>query len=188
MPPAGEREMEDHGDPLSRLSKEEIRDLVGKGWLTHDGMWFVQAAAELGIEQANSLNQAAIRSMAEIEVSRLTAALGVDPDDVTSSGEVCRLLTDGFTLLLPESVAGRISVSAPDPATVRIEWDEGECFAYKGMQRAGLLDGYECGVVYRIECWLKALGVRLVTDPPPGRCLMRIDGRCTTELRLRPEP
>jgi hypothetical protein len=25
---------------LYAVGKEEIRDLLGKGWLTHDGMWF----------------------------------------------------------------------------------------------------------------------------------------------------
>ena len=35
------------------IRKEEIRDLLGKGWLTHDGAWFAAVAQELGIEQAN---------------------------------------------------------------------------------------------------------------------------------------
>ena len=33
-------------DPLAKVDKEELRDLLGKGWLTHDGMWFVHAAAD----------------------------------------------------------------------------------------------------------------------------------------------
>lgn len=187
MPRAASGAMEDPGDPLGRLTREEIRDLVGKGWLTHDGMWFVNAAAELGIERANDLNRAAIRSMAGIEVARLTKALEVDPGGITDSEDLCRLLADGFTLLLPGSVASRIGVSAPDPGTLRMKWDDGECFAYKGMKRAGLLDGYECGVVYRIECWLEALGIRFETDPPPGLCMMRTGGRCATEITLDPD-
>lgn len=171
-------------DPLGRLSKEAIRDLLGKGWLTHDGMWFIHAAAALGVDQANELNRAAIRSMSEIEVRRLIEALEVDPAGLTTSGDICRFLTDGLALLLPDSVSSRIRVSVAAPATVRVEWEDGECFAYKGMKRAGLLDGYECGVLYRIVCWLEALGVRHEPDPPVGHCQMRGRGSCTSEIRL----
>jgi hypothetical protein len=91
-------------------------------------------------------------------------------------------------VLLPESVSSRIVVSAPDPATIRLEWEASECFAYKGMRRAGLLDGYECGVVYRIQCWMEALGTRHDIDPPVGRCRMTPDAGCVTEIRLVPGP
>jgi hypothetical protein len=176
--------MASEGHPLERLSKEEIRDLLGKGWLTHDGMWFISAAAELGVDQANQLNRAAISGMAEIEVRRLLETLDVDRAGLTSSEDVCRFLTDGLAVLLPDSVASRIRLSAPDKATVRVGWEDGECFAYKGMRRAGLLDGYECGVVFRIECWLKALGIRHEVDPAAGRCQMRVDGSCSSDIRV----
>ena len=159
--------MRDVGDPLGRLTKHAVRDLLGKGWLTHDGMWFVHASAEVGIEGANALNRAAIRGMAEIEVRRLVEALEV-----------------GLGVLLPGSVSSRISVSAPSTAILRAEWEDGECFAYKGMRRAGLLDGYRCGVLYRIECWLEALGIGHEADPAVGRCQMRVDGSCVTEFHL----
>ncbi len=176
--------MADEGDPLGRLTKEAIRDLLGKGWLTHDGMWFIKAAAEVGVDGANELNRAAIHGMSEIEVRRLLEALDVDPAGLTSSGDVCRFLTDGLAVLLPDSVASRIRLSAPDDATVRVGWEDGECFAYKGMRRAGLLDGYECGVVYRIECWLKALGIRHEVDPAVGRCQMRVDSSCRSDIHV----
>lgn len=173
------------GDPLGLLTKEEIRDLLGKGWLTHDGMWFVHAAAEFGIDRANELNRAAIRAMSGFEVQRLVAALRVDPVGITTSEDICRMFTDALTVLLPESVLSGIGVSAPEPGILRLEWAEGECFAYKGIRRAGLLDDYQCGVVYRIECWLEALGVRHRTVPPVGRCQMRVGGGCVSDFHLR---
>ena len=172
------------GDPLDRLSKQEIRDLLGKGWLTHDGMWFVHTAAELGMDRANVLNRASIRGMSEIEIRRLVAALATDTNALTSSDDLCLLLTEGLAVLLPESVSSLITVSAPDSSTVCVEWDDGEYFAYKGMRRAGLLDGYECGVVYRIECWLEALDIPHDVDPPTGLCRMAVDGRCVTRIHL----
>ncbi len=176
--------MGEHGDPLGCLSKEEIRDLLGKGWLTHDGMWFVAAAAELGIERANSLNRAAIRSMAHIEVRRLVEAFGVDRDALATSDAFCPFLAGALAVLLPESVSSRIRVSVVDSVTLRLEWGDGECFAYKGMRRVGLLDGYDCGVIFRIECWLEELGIRCEIEPPVGRCRMKLDGGCATEFRF----
>ncbi|MBU1227273.1 MAG: hypothetical protein KJ698_08700, partial [Actinobacteria bacterium] len=127
--------MSTRAGPLDRMAKDQIRDLLAKGWLTHDGMWFVHVAAELGIERANALNRAAIRSMSEIEVGRLLDALGVDAAALTTSDQVCSLLADGLAVVLPDSISSRISLSAPDPTAIRIEWDEGECFAYRGMRR-----------------------------------------------------
>ncbi|MBU1493740.1 MAG: hypothetical protein KJ956_07215 [Actinobacteria bacterium] len=180
--------MSTRAGPLDRMAKDQIRDLLAKGWLTHDGMWFVHVAAELGIERANALNRAAIHSMSEIEVGRLLDALGVDAAALTTSDQVCSLLADGLAVVLPDSISSRISLSAPDPTAICIEWDEGECFAYRGMRRVGLLDWYECGVLYRIECWLETLGIRHEVDPPVGRCRMRIDGRCASEVRLEFRP
>ena len=180
----GRCEIGDDGGALRHLTKGQIRDLLGKGWLTHDGMWFVNAAATLGIDQANALNWAAIRSMSEMEVRRLVETLGVDPGGLMTADDVCRLLTDGLALLLPDSVSSRMRVSAPDSATVRLKWDDRECFAYKGMKRAGMLDGYVCGVIYRIECWLEALNIGHEVDPPTGRCRMRLNGACVTEIHL----
>ena len=40
---------------LNRISKKELRDLLGKGWLTHDGMWFYHTYQALGIETANEV-------------------------------------------------------------------------------------------------------------------------------------
>ncbi len=57
--------------PSTGSTREQVRDLVAKGWLTHDGMWFDEAARSLGIDAANDLNRAAIRAMAPFEVSRL---------------------------------------------------------------------------------------------------------------------
>lgn len=168
-------------DPLAKVDKEELRDLLGKGWLTHDGMWFVHAAAELGIERANELNRRAIRSMSEIEVRRLTAALGVTDGDLTGAEGVGRLLRDALTLLLPDSVGSRFRVTVHD-GRVHWEWEEGGCFAFKGMLRAGLLDGYQCGVIYRIQCWFEHLGLPVVTEPEVGRCLMARDGRCSGDF------
>ena len=50
-----------------KLQKEEIVELLNRWWMTHDGMWFYHCLKNLGIEKANELNKAAIRSLAPME-------------------------------------------------------------------------------------------------------------------------
>jgi len=173
----------DAGDPLARLSRGQIRDLAAKGWLTHDGMWYDRVAAAQGVERANELNRAAIRAMAPLEVSRLCEAFAVQPGDVGDAAAAARFVAEGIQLVTPASVSGHLHVRAGE-GVLHWEWDPGECFAYKGMQRFGYLDGYECGVIYRVECWLDALGVRPFGEPAVGPCLMYLTGRCAGELAL----
>ena len=61
---------------LDRIEKADLRNLLGKGWLTHDGLWFFHTYQELGIEKANALNRAAIKSLAPIEIERAKRILG----------------------------------------------------------------------------------------------------------------
>ncbi len=162
-----------------------MRDLVAKGWLTHDGMWFDQAARARGIDAANDLNRAAIRAMAPFEVARLAEALGVDPPSLRDAAAVAGFVSAGVRMVTPESVSEALRVT-PGDGSLLWEWDPGECFAYKGMKRYGWLDGYRCGVIYRIECWLEGLGVRPRGRPVVEGCLMHATGRCAGGLALSP--
>jgi len=170
-------------DPLDRLAAGQVRDLVAKGWLTHDGMWFDEAARALGIDAANDLNRAAIRAMAPFEVGRLAEALGVVPGALEDAEAVARFVSDGIRLVTPESVFSSLRVTGA-VGRLHWEWDAGECFAYKGMRRYGWLEGYRCGVIYRIECWLEALGVRARGAPVVEGCLMHTTGGCAGDLTL----
>ena len=170
-------------DPAEQLDRAEVRDLLAKGWLTHDGMWFDAAARSLGVEAANDLNLAAIRAMAPFEVSRLGEALQEDPTAMVDAAAVARFVAAGIRLVTPESVSSHLRVWAGE-RSLHWEWDEGECFAFKGMQRFRWLDGYRCGVIYRIECWLEALGVRPRGAPVVEQCVMRSSGRCAGGLDL----
>lgn len=175
--------MIDDRDPAEGLDRAEVRDLLAKGWLTHDGMWFDVAARLQGIEAANDLNRAAIRAMVPLEVSRLCEALQAGPAAMVDADAVARFVAAGIRLVTPESVSGHLRVWAGE-RSLQWEWDEGECFAYKGMKRFGWLDGYRCGVIYRIECWLEALGVRSRGAPVLEQCVMRSSGNCAGGLEL----
>jgi hypothetical protein len=53
---------------LEGIEITEIRNVLGKGWLTHDGRWFCHTCREFRIERANELNKAAIKSLAQMEI------------------------------------------------------------------------------------------------------------------------
>ena len=169
---------------LSSIKKEEIRDLLGKGWLTHDAMWFFHIAQEFGIERANTLNKAAIKSMSVIEAQRLAEILGMGKKRIEHFEEIKGFLLEGMKLTLPCSVFSKFRMAACSNNVLHWEWVDGECFAYKGMKRMGLLDGYQCGVVYRIECWFRTLGIKFNSTPRIGKCLMHETGRCAGDFEF----
>lgn len=41
---------------LERLEKKEIKEILSKGWITHDAMWFAHALKDLGIEKTNAFS------------------------------------------------------------------------------------------------------------------------------------
>jgi hypothetical protein len=169
---------------LNKIGKREIRNLLGKGWLTHDGMWFYHAYQELGIEKANKLNKAAIRSLAPIEIKRLKKALGIGGEKIGSFEELKDFMLEALEIILPNSVFERFRFRASSKGLLHWEWESGECFAYKGMTQIGIIDGYRCGVIYRIECWLEALGIKYSIDPKIDECMMHEKDACLGDIRV----
>ena len=169
---------------LEKIEKKDLRDLLGKGWLTHDGMWFFQTYQALGIEQANTLNKAAIRSIAPIEISRVKKLLGADEHKIESFENLLDFMFKAFELILPESVFQKFRFGSPANNILGWEWEKGECFAFKGMTEMGIIDQYRCGVMYRIECWLKALDINYSIEPRIDKCIMHATGTCTGEIRV----
>jgi hypothetical protein len=167
---------------LDEISKDEVKDYLAKGWLTHDGMWFYNTYRKFGIDTANKLNKEAVKSMAPFEAERTKKVLGMKNRSIDSFSELKELLLKALELVLPRSTFGRIHFSVPSANTIRWEWENQECFAYKGMERIGIADKYKCAVIYRIECWLNALGVKHTVNPVIENCLMAEKGRCSGDL------
>jgi len=169
---------------LDKIEKTEIRDLLGKGWLTHDGMWFYHTFRELGIKRANALNKAAIKSMAPIEIDRSMRVLGMERERLENFDQLMGFLLAAMELTLPESIFNKIHFSSPSRDVIHWNWDTGQCFAYKGMKQIGAIEGYSCGVLYRIECWLEALGIRYSMSSRIEGCLMHQKGVCEGDIRV----
>jgi len=169
---------------LNKIEKRNIRDLLGKGWLTHDGMWFYHTYQELGIEKANVLNRAAIRSLATIEVKRIKKVLGIGGEKIGTFEELTDFMLEAFEMILPNSVFEKFQFRASSKDLLHWEWESGECFAFKGMKQIGVIDGYRCGVMYRIECWFEALGIKYRIDPKIDKCMMHETGACLGDIRV----
>ncbi len=169
---------------LNKIEKREIRDLLGKGWLTHDGMWFYHTYQELGIEKANTLNKAAIKSLAPIEIERIKKVLGIGGEKIGTFEELKDFMLEALEMILPNSVFEKFRFRASSKDFLKWEWESGECFAFKGMKQIGIIDGYRCGVMYRIECWLEALGIKYSINPKIDKCMMRETGACLGDIRV----
>jgi hypothetical protein len=168
---------------MDGIEKSELRDYLCKSWLTHDGMWFYNTALEAGVDMANRLNKAAIKSMAPLEMQRTKKLLGAVVDAPDSDAYLAFFKT-ALELVLPASVGARFALGSPSRNVLRWEWAKGQCFAFTGIRMAGFIDDYECGVIYRIGCWLEALGVNYRITPEVGKCMMHEKGFCTGEIEL----
>lgn len=162
------------------LTFREVTELLHKGWMSHDGMWFYHCGKEFGIKKANKLNKAAIRSLAPLEMKRLKELLGIEK--IETFEEFKHLFSSGFELLIADFMHARMAF--PEKNVLHWEFLPQQCFAYKGMQNMGVIEDYECGVVYRVACWIDSLGIQYSISPQVFKCLMWTQGSCTGDFRL----
>jgi hypothetical protein len=62
---------------MKSRNKKELKELLIKCWMIHDGMWFYYSLKGCGIEKTNKINKAAIKSMTKIEIERIKKAFGL---------------------------------------------------------------------------------------------------------------
>jgi hypothetical protein len=164
-------------DTLERLSKKDLKELLVKGWMTHDGMWFFHSLQESGIETTNRVNLAAIKSMAAAEIKRIRKAIGIEKKKITTMEEVEMIMDAMFDIVKGEFMDFEYSFEGN---VCRWEWKK--CWAHDGIKMMGALDTYKCGVIWRVQCWYEALGVRLEIRPLVNGCLMHQTGKCAGEM------
>jgi hypothetical protein len=170
---------------VNTISQTETIDLLNKCWMTHDGMWFLHCLLEFGIEATNKINKSAIKSLSPIEINRIKNALGIDKN--IENFDDFRLFFESVSqFMIPDFM--NVSFSYPGENKMAWEFNQGKCFAYTGIKRMGAIDMYECGVLYRIKCWLEELGIKHRFKPEIGRCLMYHHGSCSGNIRLFFEP
>lgn len=163
---------------FNSLSKNELKEILNKNWMTHDAMWFYNCLQEFGIEKTNKINKAAIRNMAAIEIKRIQKLVGAE--QINSFDEFKSFFDAAMEIATGRFMKYKYSIS--DKNLMRGQWDS--CFAYEGVKALGVIDRYECGVMLRINTWLNTLGIKFEVEPEVNGCIMHTDGKCFFEYRF----
>ena len=168
-------------DLISKLSKNEVKELFSKNWMTHDAMWYGNCMHELGPEQANRLNKSAVRLMAAIEIKRITKLMGKPKDfQVQSLDELAEIITTAFQVVQTNFM--KFDFSFPEKEVLHGKFHE--CFAHDGVKKFGMVDHYECDIIERVKGWIETLGVKYTMTPEFNGCLMHQTGSCEVDLQL----
>jgi len=162
----------------SMIDRKALKELLNKNWMTHDAMWFVHCMNEIGIENTNRINRAAVKSMALIEVKRLMEAF--EMETVSSFSEFRRFVDAAFDVVKADFMAFEVGFRPGSIFSMNVE----NCFVYRGIRRIGAIERYECGLFDRIEGWLEGMGVAYEIIPVVKGCMMHTHGVCRREFRL----
>jgi hypothetical protein len=167
---------------VDQLSRKKIIETINKDWMTHDGMWFLHCLQEFGIEKTNKLNLAAIKSMAQVETVRVKKLLGMEDHSFEDFNELKTFFLHVKALFIPEFMG--LTTEFFDDGRLMMTMQPENCFAYKGIRKMGVIDQYQCGVLYRIEVMFKSLGLDYTLSRPIGDCQMAREGKCRLEVQF----
>ena len=163
---------------MKQLDKDDIREFFSKGWLTHDAMWYYHCLRELGADQANRINQAAVKAMAGVEIQRILKLMKLDKSSITTFDRLKEVIDTTYKLIQPRFM--KIFYDFPEKNVFRGGFSE--CFAYDGVKKIGMIDIYQCGVIARVRGWFDTLGIQYEMTPDFTGCLMHKTGAC--EIRF----
>ena len=167
---------------LEQIGVRAIKEHIIKNWMTHDAMWFFHCLQSHGIQEANRLNKAAIKSLAAVELKRACGLFGIDKGGIDTFDKLKDAINAVFSVSKGDFM--RFTYDFPEKNILRWEWADRDCFAYTSMQRLGVIERYECGVLYRVLCWIESMGVECSVPAGLDGCLMHTSGRCSGEVRF----
>ena len=162
------------------IDRSELKELLLKNWMTHDGMWFYHSMQEFGIEGTNKVNKAAVRSMGMIEMKRIKKLLGVDK--IENMDELKDLIAKTFEVVMGDFMKFTYSISEDN--VLRSKWEPQQCFAYQGIMNMGMIDKYRCAIYDRIDAWFDALELNYTATPDIDICAMHTTGKCFREYKF----
>lgn len=163
---------------MTSLDKRELKELLVKCWMTHDGMWFYHCLQECGIDKTNKINKAAVRSMAMIEIKRIKKAL--DVEEVETFEQFKEFMQGVYETVKVDFI--NFTHEAPSENLYHVVMEQ--CFAYDGIKRIGAIDKYQCGIFDRIEGWFDGMGFKYSVTPQIEGCMMHTDGKCFRDFKF----
>jgi len=160
------------------LSFEMEKDLLIKGWMSHDARWFMAITQHFGIDAANRLNQMVCREIGRVEMKRFMKTLTLSqPKDLEEY-----LTFNKAAFALYGSGLAEYEIKTLDNQMYEMHLKR--CFAYENIVRAGIKDQYECGILARIQGWIDAYGLEHELTPPLGKCMMVLGKECRYRITL----
>lgn len=87
---------------LDPISFQIQKDLLVRGWMSHDARWFMAVAEHFGIDPANRLNQAVSRDLGRVEMKRFMKVLDLLPSK--NMGEYLKLKKASISLYGPDII------------------------------------------------------------------------------------
>jgi hypothetical protein len=161
------------------LSFEMEKDLLIKGWMSHDARWFTAVREHFGIEAANRLNQTVCRELGRVEMKRYMKTLTLSP--AKDLEEYLTLMEAAFFLYGSGLAEYQIKTLNDQSYEMCLK----RCFAYENIVKAGIKDEYECGILARIQGWIDAQGLGHELTPPLGKCMKVLGKECRYTIELR---
>ena len=160
------------------LNESQIKALLMKNWMTHDALWYGEVALKFGMAEASPMNLRVCRKLGQIELKRLMKVIDASPPG--NQKEYQDLFEIGRRVFVPEFMSYEIEY--PEQNVQR--WRITDCFAHRGMQQAGLLPEYECGIFERIFGWFDAMRLTYDVEPDLSRCLKYKGRQCEVTVRF----
>jgi len=164
---------------LGRLSSEIQKDLLIKGWMSHDARWYMAIAEHFGIEAANRLNQMVARDLGRVEMKRFMRALDLSPS--RNMEEYLSLKKAALSMFGPDLVNYEIKILDHHSYEMHLK----RCFAHENIVRAGIQDEYECGIFSRLQGWIDAQGLEHDLTPPLGKCMKVLGKECCYSITIK---
>jgi hypothetical protein len=160
------------------MEKEELKELLIKCWMTHDGMWFLHCLQECGIEKTNEINKAAVKSLAKVEIKRIQKAFNIQ--NVNNFKDLQNIVEKLFQVFKAEFM--KFDYNFPEKNLMHFKMHK--CFAYNGIKQIGVIDRYICGIYDRIEGWFSSLKLKYTAEPKINGCLKHSTGECSRDFKF----
>jgi hypothetical protein len=164
---------------LSSLSFDTQKDLLVKGWMSHDARWFMAVAENFGIDAANRLNQFVCREIGRVEMKRFMKSLPLSPPK--DMEEYLNLKKAALSLYGSDLAEYEIKILDHQSYQMHLK----RCFAHENIVRAGIEKNYECGIFARLQGWIDAQGLGHELTPPLGKCMKVLGEECCYTVTLQ---
>ncbi len=161
------------------LSFDGQKDLLIKGWMSHDARWFMAVAKHFGMDAANRLNQSVCREIGRVEMKRYMKSLALSP--AKNLEEYLTLMKAALSLYGSGLVEYEIKTLNDQSYETHMQ----RCFAFENIVRAGIEDRCECGIFARLQGWIDAQELSHELTPPLGKCMMVLGRECRYKITLR---